>query len=425
MSARFIFVLTTVTAIILIIDIYGFFGIRQLTANMQLPMRRILRISWFVPSVITLILFVVLALRFEELQNTRSYSFFALVTGFAFLFLLPKIVFFVFHFADDITHLGRLAIGFFKSKLSSEPHERMTRMQFFNQIGLAAGAVMLGSVAYGITKGKYAFRILSEKIHFNDLPEAFDGVRVVHISDAHLGSFLDNSFEEVGQAIDMINDLQPDYIFFTGDMVNNYAFEAEPWIEHFSRLKAKSGKYSILGNHDYGDYVFSKDNPEHVAQRKVNLARLKEIHAEMGFNLLCNQNALLERNGQTIRLLGMENWGHGFQKYGDLKETMTGATSEEFKILLSHDPTHWEQQVMGKENIHLTLSGHTHGMQFGVELPSLGIKFSPSQFRYKRWGGLYTENNQHIYVNRGFGFLGFPGRVGMPPEITCLDLHKA
>ena len=424
MSMRFIIFLSTITLIVLIIDVYGFFGIRQLTTNISPVTRKVLRYLWFVPSVITIILFAILALRYEQLQLTRSYSFFSFVTGFAFLFLIPKIVFFAFHFADDIMHLFRSIFSFAQSKISSEPHEKINRLQFFNQVGLAAGTLLLGSVAYGITKGKYAFRVLSEKISFDDLPVEFDGVRRVHISDAHLGSFLDNSFDEVAEAIQMINDLNPDYVFFTGDMVNNYAFEAEPWIGHFNNIKAKRGKFSILGNHDYGDYVFDKSDPSTREPQRLNLIRLKEIHKEMGFTLLCNENTLLEKDGATIRLLGMENWGRGFQQYGDFKKTLEGSIYEEFKILLSHDPTHWEEQVLKQEHVHLTLSGHTHGMQFGVELPKLNIKISPASLRYKRWGGLYTEGNQHIYINRGFGFLGFPGRVGMPPEITCIDLHK-
>ena len=425
MTARFIIFLSTFVLILALIDLYGYFGIKQLTENFTMPWRRIARWGWFVPTIITVILFVMLILRYEELQQTKSYSFFTVVTAFAFLFFIPKLIFIVFHFLNDLTLAGKWIAAQFSSNLESEPHERMNRFQFFNQVGLVVGTAMLGSIAYGVTKGKYAFRILSEEIKFKDLPKEFDGARVVHISDAHLGSFLDNSFEEVGEAIDMINALEPDYIFFTGDLVNNYAFEAEPWIDHFARLKAKSGKFSILGNHDYGDYVYQRDDANQLKERAQNLERLYEIHQEMGFKLLRNENALLERNGASIRLLGMENWGVGFQQYGDFNKTLENTSEEEFKILLSHDPTHWEQQVLGKKNVHLTLSGHTHGMQFGIELPKLGVKLSPSSLRYKRWGGLYNEGEQFLYVNRGFGFLGFPGRVGMPPEITCLDLKTA
>lgn len=422
MPTRFIIFLSVFIAILLLIDLYGFFGIRQLVSNFEMPWKRITKWAWFVPTIITFVLFTFLIYNFQELQENKSYKFFSFVTAFAFLFFLPKLIFVVFHLINDLSLGVKWIAGLFQQKIESEPHEQMNRFQFFNQVGLIAGTAMLGSIAYGITKGKYAFRVLTEKIHFPDLPKAFDGVRIVHISDAHLGSFLDNSFEEVGEAIQMINDLDADYVFFTGDLVNNFAFEAEPWIKHFNSIRAKYGKFSILGNHDYGDYAYGHGD-ENKAEKDKNLARLAEIHKEMGFTLLRNENVLLQRNGETIRLLGMENWGKGFQQYGDFRKTMEGAANGEFKILLSHDPTHWEEQVQGKANVQLTLSGHTHGMQFGIELPKLGIKLSPSSLRYKRWGGLYSETNQFLYINRGFGFLGFPGRVGMPPEITCIDLH--
>lgn len=425
MSSRAFIFLSAITVVIFLIDIYGYLGIRQLTSNLELPWRRIARWGWWIPSVLTILLFITLIIQFEKLQADRNYWLFTFTSAFAFIFLIPKIFFFAFHLFNDIGLLIQWIIQSFRSSIDSEPHERMNRFQFFNQVGLAVGAVMMGSIIYGVTKGKYAFRILGEKLSFSNLPDEFNGTRIVQISDAHLGSFLDNSRSEVEEAIDMINQLQPDYIFFTGDMVNNYAYEAEPWIDVFSKLKATYGKFSILGNHDYGDYGFEGNSPEVIAKKKENLTRLVDIHGKMGFTLLRNENMLLERNGSTIRLLGMENWGKGFQQYGDFKKTMTGASDEEFKILLSHDPTHWEEQVLGKAKVDLTLSGHTHGMQFGLELPSLGIKFSPVSLRYKRWGGLYTEGNQHIYINRGFGFLGFPGRVGMPPEITLLELYKA
>jgi len=286
---------------------------------------------------------------------------------------------------------------------------------------LAASAFMFGSMLYGMTRGKYAYRILSEKISFPDLPEAFRGARIVQISDLHLGSFQDGGHDEVAEAVAMINELEPDYIFFTGDLVNFYAKEAESWISVFSQLKAKQGKYSIFGNHDYADYVHWDSDQD----KGRNMQRLREIHGEMGFDLMTNEHRWLLKDGDRIALLGMENWGLGFAQYGNLHKTMEGVDENAFKILLSHDPTHWESEVMGKKNIHLTFSGHTHGAQFGLELPSLGIKFSPSEIRYKRWGGLYREGSQYLYVNRGFGFLAFPGRVGMPPEITCIDLDKA
>ncbi len=425
MSSKALVFFTAITVIIFLIDVYGYLGIRQLTINLEMPWKRLARWSWWIPSVITVLMFAVVLIQFEKLQADRNYWLFTFLAGFSFVFLIPKMIFFIFHFLNDLVQFYQWIVNSFRSSLDSEPHERMNRMQFFNQIGLAAGAVMMGSVLYGVTKGKYAFRVLGEKLSFPDLPTAFNGIRIVQISDTHLGSFLDNSEAEVKEAIEMINQLEPDYIFFTGDMVNNFAYEAEPWVSTFSGLKAKNGKFSILGNHDYGDYGFQGNSPEIKEKKKENLAALIHIHQMMGFTLLRNENVLLEKDGESIRLLGMENWGKGFQQYGDFKKTLEGSQEDEFKILLSHDPTHWEEQVLGKANVALTLSGHTHGMQFGLELPSLGIKLSPVSLRYKRWGGLYSEADQKLYINRGFGFIGFPGRVGMPPEITLLELYKS
>jgi uncharacterized protein len=424
--SRFISFLTVLTCIILLIDTYGYFGIRQLTVNLPDFWRKLCRWAWWVPTFITLIMFVYMASTFEEDLQVRNYKLMYLVTGFSFLFFITKAVFLGFHFADDIVHIFRWLFYRIKPAASSDPAERMTRVQFFNQVGLGASALAFGAMLYGITRGKYAFRVVSEKVSFSDLPHAFKGFRIVQISDAHLGSFLDNSFEEVQGAIQMINDLQPDVIVFTGDLVNNYATEAEPWIPYFQQLKAKYGKFSILGNHDYADYVYDRDIPEQERMRADNLKRLKDIQKEMGFQLLLNEHVKIKKDNQYIVLAGVENWGRNrFSKYGVLSKALEGVDPNDFKVLLSHDPTHWEDHVMGKEPVHITFSGHTHGAQFGVESPMLNIKVSPSPyFGYKRWAGLYRENNQYLYVNRGFGFLGFPGRVGMPPEITLVELEQ-
>jgi len=356
-------------------------------------------------------------------MDSKSYKLFYFITGFAITFLVTKLVFVIFHFADDIVHLGRLFFSWLRPKqeIGSAVHEKINRLQFINQAGLLVSGFVFGSMIYGQIKGKYNFKVWRQNIPFPDLPEAFAGIKIVQLSDMHLGSFMDNSFDEVKEAIAKVNELEPDYIFFTGDLVNNYAYEAEPWIEIIASLKAKRGKYSILGNHDYSDYVPWK-NPE---EKKANIERLFEIHEEMGFKLLKNETAILEKDGQEIALVGVENWGKGFHQYGDLNKALEGLSETAFKILLSHDPTHFDQAVMGKTNIALTMSGHTHGMQMGIEIPSLGIKISPIQLRYKRWAGLYDINGQYLYVNRGFGFLGFPGRVGIYPEITLLELQKA
>ena len=293
-----------------------------------------------------------------------------------------------------------------------------SRRRFVSLIGMGVAAIPFAGMIYGMLWGRYNYRVVKHTLYFDDLPEAFDGYRVVHISDIHSGSF-DNT-EKVQYGIDMINAQQGDVIFFTGDLVNNKAEEMRPWIAHFKQLHAKDGVYSVLGNHDYGDYV-QWDSPDEKAK---NLETLKQIHQQLGFCLLNNASVFLSRGQQRIAVVGVENWGQGFVKKGNLKQALSQVDKKDFKILLSHDPTHWQYEVLKDPNfIHLTLSGHTHGMQFGIEIPGV-IKWSPAGWRYKYWGGVYKEKDRYINVNRGFGYLAFPGRVGMPPEITVIELKK-
>ena len=293
-----------------------------------------------------------------------------------------------------------------------------SRRRFVSLIGMGVAAIPFAGMIYGMLWGRYNYRVVKHTLYFDDLPEAFDGYRVVHISDIHSGSF-DNT-EKVQYGIDMINAQQGDVIFFTGDLVNNKAEEMRPWIAHFKQLHAKDGVYSVLGNHDYGDYV-QWDSPDEKAK---NLEKLKQIHQQLGFCLLNNKSVFLSRGKQRIAVVGVENWGQGFVKKGNLKQALSQVDKKDFKILLSHDPTHWQYEVLKDPNfIHLTLSGHTHGMQFGIEIPGV-IKWSPAGWRYKYWGGVYKEKDRYINVNRGFGYLAFPGRVGMPPEITVIELKK-
>jgi len=334
--------------------------------------------------------------------------------------LVPKISFLLFHIVDDLVHVVRWAINKFSGpdKLAAEGNIGISRAKFITQVGLGVGGIMFGSFLYGVTKGKFAFRVLREKMAFSNLPKAFDGLKIVQISDLHLGSFLDD-IEPIERAIRMINNLNPDYILFTGDMVNNHAEEALPWIDVFKKLKAKEGVFSVFGNHDYADY-----GDYSAEEKRESIASLKDTQKKMGFRLLEDETVELERDGEKISLIGVHNWGKGFHQVGDLKKAMSNTNPDHFKLLMSHDPTHWEEQVRGKENIDLTFSGHTHGMQMGIEIPSLGIKISPARLIYKRWAGLYTEDKQHLYINRGFGVMAFPGRVGIAPEITLIELKS-
>nr|WP_294874686.1 metallophosphoesterase [uncultured Pedobacter sp.] len=271
---------------------------------------------------------------------------------------------------------------------------------------------------YGIVKGKYAYRVIKHTLFFDDLPSNFDGFTITQISDVHAGSFKNSTAVQKG--IDLIKAQNSDLFVFTGDLVNNKAEEIKPWIDHFKQVKAPYGQFSVLGNHDYGDYVPWKND----AEKNANLQRLKEYHRELGYKLLLDEDVTLHKDGQKIVLAGVENWGIGFGERGDLNKALAGTELNDFKILLSHDPSHWDAEVVKHPSkVHLTLSGHTHGMQFGIE--AFGIKWSPVKYRYAHWAGITSRNGRFLNINRGFGFLGFSGRIGIWPEITVIELKKS
>lgn len=345
------------------------------------------------------------------LNPARSYAFGFLLAILAFnLVLIPIML------GEDII---RFILGLYDRLVTKETFYLPSRRKFISQIAIGIAAIPFASLLYGMYRGKYRFRVLSYTLHFEDLPEAFDGYRITQISDVHAGSF-DNR-KKIEYGIDLINRQQSDVILFTGDMVNNKSSEMDPWKELFSTLKAKDGVFSVLGNHDYGDYI---DWPSPSAKAQ-NLADLVQTQKDMGYNLLLNESRFIERNGQRIAIMGVENWGKGnFKKAGDLNKAKQNVHPDDFKILMSHDPSHWEAEVIIDDyHYHLTLSGHTHGMQFGIEIPGW-IKWSPVKWRYTYWAGIYKELGQYINVNRGFGYLGYPGRVGIWPEITVIELKK-
>ena len=346
------------------------------------------------------------------LTPSKSYAF-----GFLLAYLSLVLVIVPIMFGEDIIRL--ISGVYHKIATSKESFHLPSRRRFVSQIALGFAAIPFASLLYGMYKGKYNFRVLKYALHFEDLPDAFDGFTITQISDIHSGSF-DNK-EKIEYAINLVNEQASDVVLFTGDMVNNKAEEMLPWKTLFSEITAKEGVFSVLGNHDYGDYVDWNSEEE----KKQNLEHLKAIQKEMGFDLLLNESRFLERNGQRIALIGVENWGKGgFKKAGDLKKASQNIDANDFKILMSHDPSHWEEVVLNdKYHYHLTLSGHTHGMQFGIEIPGW-IKWSPVKWRYKYWAGIYKELGQFINVNRGFGYLGYPGRVGIWPEITVIELKK-
>jgi len=334
------------------------------------------------------------------------------------LVYVPKLVLLVFMFGEDIFRLFEAAVNYFVSKSDESSALFSSRRKFIGQLALGIAAIPFISILYGITKGKYNFKVLKYTLEFDNLPAAFDGYQVTQISDIHSGSF-DNK-EKINYAVNLVNEQASDVIMFTGDMVNSKSKEMRPWKSTFSKLKAKDGIFSILGNHDYGDYTRW---PSDEAKAE-NFQELLDIQQEMGFDLLRNESRFIEKDGARLAIIGVENWGKGFKQKGDLTLASSKVDANDFKILLSHDPSHWQYEVVKDPNhYHLTLSGHTHGMQFGIEIPGL-IKWSPIKWRYKYWAGIYEKAGQYINVNRGFGFLAFPGRVGIWPEISVITLKK-
>ncbi len=419
--SRFIPIFLFSTVILLLVEVYVFRGLKILIQPIENGvLKRTIKWLYWSGTIAYVAYFIWTMYYSKESESNHVSRHYFNLFGFYVLLLVPQLVIVVFQLMEDISFASSWLwnkINFSSNSVSEGV--KISRGVFLSRIGIFLAAIPFTGILYGLVKGKYDFRIVREKLIFPSLPSRFNGLTMVQISDAHLGSFSDNT-EPIQKAIDMINGLQPDIVVFTGDLVNNYAEEAEMWIPLFKQIKARYGKYSILGNHDYGDYGRFASPAEKVN----NLARLKDIHGEMGFSLLLNEHKLISRNEESIAIIGVENWGKPpFPQYGNLEQASNNITHIPFKILLSHDPSHWDAQVLGKKDINLTLSGHTHGMQFGIEIA--GIKWSPVKYKYPRWGGLYKENNQLLYVNRGFGYLGFPGRVGMPPEITFFEFRNS
>ena len=395
-------------AIYTVMDFYAFQAIKTITKN-----------NWVYYLHIAISILVVGNFIYQFTQAStgrvltpeKSYAF-----GFLVTLIALKVVVVPILFGEDVF---RLFEGTYNKLFSSTNTFHVpSRRKFVSQMAMGLAAIPFASLLYGMVKGKYNFRVLSYTLHFEDLPEAFDGYKITQISDIHSGSF-DNK-EKIEYAVNLINEQSSDTILFTGDLVNNTASEMDPWMDTFSKLEAKDGIYSILGNHDYGDYNQWNSKEE----KKQNFEQLLEVQKQLGFDLLLNENRFIEKDGERIAIIGVENWGKGFKQKGDLNKASEGINSDDFKIVLSHDPTHWNEVIVPhKDHYHLTLSGHTHGMQFGIEVPGW-IKWSPVKWRYKHWAGIYEQANQFINVNRGFGFLAYPGRVGIWPEITVIELKK-
>lgn len=349
-------------------------------------------------------------------------NFFRFMSALVLILMLCKLLGCSFLIIDDIIRLFRWIFSLFKSKPAEavEVGARISRIKFFSQLAVTFTIVPAVGFIYGMVRGAYKYRVHNVKVPSPNLPDAFHGYKIVQISDIHTGSFLDNS--ALTKAFDIVMQQKADLILFTGDLVNNRADETIGFENVYNKLTAPHGVYSVLGNHDYGDYV-QWDSAE---EKKKNFETLKDVHKNAGWRLLMNEHVEIEHKGEKIALIGIENWGGNmnFPRYGKMDLAHKGAAEYPFKILMSHDPSHWEKQVQADyKDIDLTLSGHTHGMQFGIEIPGV-VKWSPVKYFYKQWAGLYKQDNQFLYVNRGLGFLGYPGRLGIWPEITVIELQK-
>ncbi len=406
--------LAIVLLIFLLLDWYVFQGVKTLSADWQSTPWLYHGARWGYWTASLALPAAIIYLLFQLGARPDLRPLLMTVSSIYMTLLITKIVFALPLLGEDV---ARLSAGLF-NRFNGDPAPFLPeRRKFVSQMAIGVAAIPFTSFLYGILKGKYDYRVHRHTLVFPDLPEAFDGLTITQISDVHAGSF-DNP-EAVRRGIELINRQQSDLVVFTGDLVNSVSREFEPWKEMFSTIQAKIGRFSVLGNHDYGDYTSWPS----VEAKMDNLRELFQHHQDIGFRLLRNEAVTIEKDGQAISLLGVENWGKGFHQYGDLEAALRDTPTDAFKVLLSHDPTHWEYQVKTHPTpVHLTLSGHTHGMQVGVEIP--GFRWSPIKYRYPRWAGLYTENDRYLYINRGFGFLGFSGRVGILPEITVLTLKR-
>lgn len=405
-------------ATLLLLDLYVFQAVR--TVSQSSRYRVAVYVAYWlltIASVVSFLLFVYTGSDYFP-KKIRVYLF-ALVVG----MFLAKMTAFTFLAIDDLRRLVQwftTRVLYSNTQVPIKGGEGISRSVFFSWLGLAAGGTLFTTLLYGFGN-KYKYQVKRVKLRFPHLPASFSGLKVVHISDIHCGSLMNHA--AVAQGVEMVNREKPDLILFTGDLVNDVATELRDLRFVFNKLQAPMGVYSVLGNHDYGDYVYW---PYQGISKVQNLENLKQIQREMGWRLLMNEHVVFERDGEKIALLGIENWSikARFPRYGKMVAAYPGTENIPFKILMSHDPSHWEGEVQEKyPDIDLMLSGHTHGMQFGLEIP--GFKWSPVQYVYKQWKGLYEFGKQKLYVNPGFGFIGYPGRVGILPEITVIELEKS
>jgi predicted MPP superfamily phosphohydrolase len=414
---RFLTIFLILIALSLLFDVYAYYGLKTIASGWKSALFRRILLYGYLGVSVGLVLLLVLGIgSFSTPQGMRPFHEWVLSLFLALLItkLFFVLVLFLWDSGRFFYALGNWLFG--PRRVAGQPF-MPARRQFMVDTALVVAAVPFGAFLYAMLKGKYDYRVHRETLYFDDLPEAFDGFTITQISDIHSGSF--DHLAAVQRGIRLAQEQKSDLFVFTGDLVNNVAWEIEPYLEDFSQLRAPYGQFSILGNHDYGDYI----KWDSIEEKDANLEKLKVHHRTLGYRLMMDEHVMLEKGGQKIALLGVQNWGRGFIQLGDIDKALNGVDADAFKILLSHDPTHWEEKIRyHPTTIHLTLAGHTHGAQFGVETDRL--RWSPVQYRYLDWAGLAKERNRYLYVNRGFGFLAFSGRLGIWPEITVITLKK-
>jgi predicted MPP superfamily phosphohydrolase len=405
-----------IIVIMILLDLYVFMAIKSVSNPASSKVKTIIFSFYWTIAILCIIGFMIFVLTGPEFfpRKFRTYLF-ATILGFVF----SQIVASVFFLIDDIRRLIQWAAekAFFRNtEVAQMTGGGISRSVFLSWLGLAAGTTLFGSLIYGFSN-KYNYKVKRVKLAFDNLPPGFKGMKILHFSDVHSGSFMNKKAVEHG--VEKIMAENADLVIFSGDLVNDRATEMKDYMDVFNKVKAPMGVYSTFGNHDYGDYV---KWPYDGVTKEQNLFNLAKIHQQLGWRLMMDEHVELERNGDKIALIGIQNWSAKahFPRYGNMKKAYAGAENYPFKILISHDPSHWDAQVRPEySDVDLTLSGHTHGMQFGVEIP--GFKWSPVQYIYKEWDGLYEEGKQKLYVNPGFGFIGYPGRVGILPELTVIE----
>lgn len=397
------------------IDCYVWQGVKTLIFNWPTRSKSILKFVYWGYAVAVFIFFMLY--RFQCISAAPQTI--KLISSIVFAIVIAKLCWIFFLLLDDIIRLFRWIFQYFFSPIETalDKPSGISRLKFLHYTGLGIGMAFIGTAIWGIVKGAHNYTIHRKKLPLTGLPDVFKGLKIVQISDIHSGSFWDK--EAVKRGVQLIQEQQADIIFFTGDLVNDRSDEIVPWMDVFSQIQAPMGVFSILGNHDYGDYV-TWPSPE---AKTKNLDDLIGYHKKLGWDILLDEHRVIEKEGEKLCIVGVQNWSTKarFPKYGNLEKALTLAPKNTVTLLLSHDPSHWREQVLRKQkNIAATFSGHTHGMQFGIDTKF--YRWSPVKLIYKEWMDLYTENNQHLYVNRGFGYLGYPGRMGIFPEITVFEL---